>query len=92
MVLGQKKDSGDYFAIKCIEKHEVDTDRLETEVEILKAVEHPHIISLEEFFDTPETLYLVMELYGPHPAPAALRLRLLTRRKGERWRALRQNH
>lgn len=61
-MLGQKKDTGDYFAIKCIEKHEVDTDRLETEVEILKAVEHPHIISLEEFFDTPETLYLVMEL------------------------------
>jgi len=62
VVLGRKKDTGEEFAIKCIEKHEVDTDRLETEVEILKAVEHPHIISLEEFFDTPETLYLVMEL------------------------------
>merc|ERR1712000_656975 len=33
-----------------------------TEVDILTQVDHPNIISLEEVFDTPDTLYLVMEL------------------------------
>jgi len=40
----------------------VDTSRLQTEVDILTQVEHPHIIYLKEVFDTPDTLYLVMEL------------------------------
>jgi len=56
------KETGQEYAIKCIEKHDVDTSRLQTEVDILTQVEHPHIISLEEVFDTPDTLYLVMEL------------------------------
>ena len=33
------------------------------EVDILKKVNHPNIIALKELFDTPEKLYLVMELY-----------------------------
>ncbi len=36
--------------------------RLATEVEILKRVSHPHIIPLKDILDTPEKLYLVMEL------------------------------
>jgi len=35
---------------------------LETEVSILKKVQHPNIIALKEFIDTPKKLYLVMEL------------------------------
>jgi len=61
-VRGVHKETGESYAIKCIEKHDVDTSRLQTEVDILTQVEHPHIISLEEVFDTPDTLYLVMEL------------------------------
>ena len=63
VVRGVHKETGESYAIKCIEKHDVDTSRLQTEVDILTQVEHPHIISLEEVFDTPDTLYLVMELY-----------------------------
>jgi len=62
VVRGVHKETGEEFAIKCIEKHEVDTSRLDTEVEILTQVDHPHIISLKEVFDSPDTLYLVIEL------------------------------
>lgn len=56
------KETGEEWAVKCIEKHEIDSSRLATEVDILRKVDHPHIIQLKEFFDTPDTLYLVMEL------------------------------
>lgn len=59
---GKDRETGELYAIKCIEKHELDTTRLDTEVEILKSVDHPHIISLREYFDTPDSLYLVVEL------------------------------
>ena len=62
VVRGVHKETGEEYAIKCIEKHDVDTSRLQTEVDILTQVDHPNIISLREVFDTPDTLYLVMEL------------------------------
>ena len=62
VIRGTHKETGEPCAIKCIEKHDVDTSRLQTEVDILTQVEHPHIIYLKEVFDTPDTLYLVMEL------------------------------
>jgi serine/threonine protein kinase len=46
-----------------IDKKEVDETRLRMEVEILKKVKHPNIISLKEVYDEdPKKLYLVMEL------------------------------
>lgn len=63
--LGVHKKTGEKFAIKVIEKNEMDTSRLETEVNILKKVQHANIIHLKEFFDTPKKLYLVMELCVP---------------------------
>ncbi len=61
--LATHKQTKEQFAIKVIEKNDMDTSRLENEVSILKKVRHPHIIFLKEFFDTPKKLYLVMELY-----------------------------
>jgi len=62
VVQGKEKATGQNYAIKCIEKDQVDTSRLETEISILKKVDHPHIIALKEYFDTENTLYLVIEL------------------------------
>jgi len=56
------KTTGKVYAVKCIEKHEMDTTRLDTEVAILKLVKHPHIVKLKDCFDTEDSLYLVMEL------------------------------
>ena len=63
VILGTHKKTGEKFAIKVIEKKEVDGARLKTEVEIMKKVSHPNIISLKEVYDSdPTKLYLVMEL------------------------------
>jgi len=60
------KTTGENFAIKVIKKSAINVDvktqkRYKTEVEILRTVDHPHIISLKDLFNTKEKLYLVME-------------------------------
>jgi len=52
-------------AIKVINKKDLGKDyekNLKMEVDILKKVHHTNIIALKELFDTPDKLYLVMEL------------------------------
>jgi hypothetical protein len=69
---GVEKATGEVYAIKCIEKDMMEPGRLETEIEILKSVSHPHIISLKEYFESKSSVYLVMELYvttqSTHPS------------------------
>jgi calcium/calmodulin-dependent protein kinase I len=64
--LAVNKKTGEKVAVKIINKtkasSEADAKRLQTEVEILKKVKHPNIISLKDLYDTPEELFLVMEL------------------------------
>jgi len=63
--LGINKINGGKFAIKVINKKDLGKDyekNLKMEVDILKKVNHPNIIALKELFDTPDKLYLVMEL------------------------------
>ncbi|XP_071502191.1 serine/threonine-protein kinase 33-like [Diadema antillarum] len=53
------------WAIKVINKEKAGSSAvklLEREVAILKRVNHKHIIHLEEVFETPKRMYLVMEL------------------------------
>mmetsp|Transcript_10531 Transcript_10531/g.19374 ORF Transcript_10531/g.19374 Transcript_10531/m.19374 type:complete len:943 (+) Transcript_10531:35-2863(+) len=55
---------GTIFAVKVISKASIpeqDQEFLHTEVAILKLVDHPHVTRLMDFFDEPETLFLVME-------------------------------
>jgi len=58
------KESGDAFAIKIIEKTagEEELQLLQREIDIMKKLKHKNIISLEEVFDEPDCIYLVMEL------------------------------
>lgn len=65
--LGVHKTTGVKVAIKVVDKAGVKQkpEMLKNEVEILSKVEHPNVIALFDIFDTPEKLYLVMELYGP---------------------------
>jgi len=63
--LGINKATGAKFAIKVINKKDLGKDyekNLKMEVDILKKVNHANIIALKELFDTPDKLYLVMEL------------------------------
>eukprot|EP01101_Sappina_pedata_P012037 TRINITY_DN81_c1_g1_i1.p1 TRINITY_DN81_c1_g1~~TRINITY_DN81_c1_g1_i1.p1 ORF type:complete len:317 (-),score=143.89 TRINITY_DN81_c1_g1_i1:122-1018(-) len=58
------RESGEKFAIKIIRKKDIgaDLNRLQTEIEILKQVQHPNIIYLKDIFETPEIVAIVMEL------------------------------
>lgn len=63
---GTNRETGEKVAIKQIAKQHITTSdmkRLATEIEIMKKLKHNNIISLIEVFDnSPDNLYLVMEL------------------------------
>ncbi|XP_063800114.1 serine/threonine-protein kinase 33 isoform X2 [Pseudophryne corroboree] len=59
------RDTGRIWAIKKVNREKAGSSAvklLEREVSILKRVNHDHIIHLEEVFETPKRMYLVMEL------------------------------
>ncbi|CAO2582783.1 Serine/threonine-protein kinase 33 [Lemmus lemmus] len=59
------KETGAKWAIKKVNKEKAGSSAvklLEREVNILKSVKHEHIIHLEQVFETPKQMYLVMEL------------------------------
>jgi len=64
--LAINKKTGEKVAVKIIDKTQASSDsdekRLKTEVEILKKVKHSNIVCLKDLFDTPQNLYLIMEL------------------------------
>lgn len=69
--LAFSKGSCDRFAVKIITKKKFSTGgkhavnlskQVMSEVKILKALKHPCIIGIEDVIDTPEVLYIVLEL------------------------------
>ncbi|XP_002708839.3 serine/threonine-protein kinase 33 isoform X1 [Oryctolagus cuniculus] len=59
------KETETKWAIKKVNKEKAGSSAvklLEREVSILKSVKHEHIIHLEQVFETPKKMYLVMEL------------------------------
>ena len=62
--LAVKRDTGDKFAIKIINKALCagKEDMIETEIAVLKKVKHKYIVGMVEEFDTPDKLYLVLDL------------------------------
>ncbi|XP_020917922.1 serine/threonine-protein kinase 33 isoform X2 [Sus scrofa] len=59
------KETETRWAIKKVNKEKAGSSAvklLEREVSILKSVKHEHIIQLEQVFETPKKMYLVMEL------------------------------
>lgn len=62
---GIRKASGKKYAVKCISKKLIDKKELallEREIDIMKKLQHPNIIQLMEVIDSPDTLYLILEL------------------------------
>eukprot|EP00743_Colponemidia_sp_Colp-15_P000268 GILK01000315.1.p1 GENE.GILK01000315.1~~GILK01000315.1.p1 ORF type:complete len:356 (-),score=65.20 GILK01000315.1:193-1176(-) len=53
------------YAVKIVDRSNLEAEdeaALQTEVEILQRVDHPHVVSLHEIFDEKSKLYMVMEL------------------------------
>jgi len=59
-----EKSTGTNYAVKMIKKDAVGADfnRLQTEMEILKKVQHPNVIALKEIIDTKNCLFIVTEM------------------------------
>ena len=58
------KNSGQKFAVKCIDKKSLKgkEDSLENEINVLRTADHPNIVKMIEMFDDKHYLYLVMDL------------------------------
>lgn len=61
---GTSVESGEYVAVKQIDKFMVDAIQLpgiKKEAEILKRLNHPNIVKIYSFIETPNTIYFVLE-------------------------------
>lgn len=62
----RKKDTGVNYAIKIIskgDKKKEELQLLQREIDIMHKLASPNIITLEEVYETDDTIYLVLELY-----------------------------
>uniref|UniRef100_A0A4W3JZG6 Calcium/calmodulin-dependent protein kinase Ia n=1 Tax=Callorhinchus milii TaxID=7868 RepID=A0A4W3JZG6_CALMI len=64
VVLAEEKQTHRLVAIKCIPKKALQGKEtsIENEITVLQKIKHPNIVSLEEIYDSPTHLYLVMQL------------------------------
>lgn len=82
MKVGIDKVTGERVAIKIVNKELVEREEtLNNEIEILSKVDHENIVRMHAIFDTPEHLFIIMELCVPNglcsPSPFVLTLRLV---------------
>ena len=62
VMLGNIKDASSQRAIKIIKKSKVkNIERFRTEINIMKAIDHPNILRLYEAFEDKTNVYLVLE-------------------------------
>lgn len=62
VVTGTCKNTQALHAIKIVSKKHADIKRLERELKLLKNVDHTNIVRLFSVYDSPSTVYFVMEL------------------------------
>lgn len=62
VVIGQKRDSNELYAIKIVSRANTDRTRLERELKLLKDVDHANIVRLFSVYEDPMHSYFVMEL------------------------------
>ncbi|XP_017288072.1 calcium/calmodulin-dependent protein kinase type 1D [Kryptolebias marmoratus] len=64
VVLAQEKQSSRMFAVKCIPKKALKgkESSIENEIAVLRKIKHENIVALEDIYESPDHLYLVMQL------------------------------
>ncbi|XP_077066409.1 calcium/calmodulin-dependent protein kinase 1Db isoform X2 [Siphateles boraxobius] len=64
VVLAQEKATGDMYAMKCIPKKALrgKESGIENEIAVLRKVKHENIVALEDIYESPSHLYLIMQL------------------------------
>jgi serum/glucocorticoid-regulated kinase 2 len=65
VILTQKKDDGELYAVKIMNKGDVieknQIEQIKTEKDILEKVRHPFLVGLEYCFHSPSRIYFVMK-------------------------------
>ena len=58
------RESGERFACKVIQKDAKmnDAQSMSTEIEIMKRLRHKHVVAMYELFESPQCLWLILEL------------------------------
>ncbi|XP_039617220.1 calcium/calmodulin-dependent protein kinase type 1D [Polypterus senegalus] len=64
VVLAQEKTTGKMFAVKCIPKKALKgkESSIENEIAVLRKIKHENIVALEDIYESPNHLYLIMQL------------------------------
>lgn len=62
VVVGERKDNHELYAIKFVNKATAELGRLDRELKLLKDVDHTNIVRLFSVYDSPARIYFVMEL------------------------------
>ncbi|XP_034719273.1 calcium/calmodulin-dependent protein kinase type 1D isoform X3 [Etheostoma cragini] len=64
VVLAQEKLTGRMFAVKCIPKKALKgkESSIENEIAVLRKIKHENIVALEDIHESPDHLYLIMQL------------------------------
>uniref|UniRef100_A0A2R9CEE6 Calcium/calmodulin dependent protein kinase ID n=1 Tax=Pan paniscus TaxID=9597 RepID=A0A2R9CEE6_PANPA len=64
VVLAEEKATGKLFAVKCIPKKALKgkESSIENEIAVLRKIKHENIVALEDIYESPNHLYLVMQL------------------------------
>ncbi|XP_040003347.1 calcium/calmodulin-dependent protein kinase type 1D [Xiphias gladius] len=64
VVLAQEKLTGRMFAVKCIPKKALKgkESSIENEIAVLGKIKHENIVALEDIYESPDHLYLIMQL------------------------------
>ncbi|CAL8323696.1 unnamed protein product [Lota lota] len=64
VVLAQDRLSGRMYAVKCIPKKALKgkESSIENEIAVLRRIKHENIVALEDIYESPDHLYLIMQL------------------------------
>ncbi|KAK1166979.1 calcium/calmodulin-dependent protein kinase type 1D-like [Acipenser oxyrinchus oxyrinchus] len=64
VVLAEEKSTGKMFAVKCIPKKALKgkESSIENEIAVLRKIKHENIVALEDIYESPNHLYLIMQL------------------------------
>ncbi|XP_038594456.1 calcium/calmodulin-dependent protein kinase type 1D [Micropterus salmoides] len=64
VVLAQERLTGRMFAVKCIPKKALKgkESSIENEIAVLRRIKHENIVALEDIYESPDHLYLIMQL------------------------------
>ncbi|XP_030211186.1 calcium/calmodulin-dependent protein kinase type 1D [Gadus morhua] len=64
VILAQDRLSGRMYAVKCIPKKALKgkESSIENEIAVLRRIKHENIVALEDIYESPDHLYLIMQL------------------------------